>query len=416
MSSGLMRRRGRRLCPYDHVIVHYTDPSIAGGVETVIGDFMRLAQRQGERTLLLAGAGDLKSHGMIHVQHEPLLDANNGAIRSANERILAARSWSEAGSVTAGLKKRLAEIAPKGAIWHLHNIATNTLNLPLVRALYELLPGRHRWRTIAWTWDTHWMWPESSARDHRWLYKVIGRPWPRVQYCVATRSRRARLLRAGFPASNVHLVRPYIDLDRVLGLGQRISRLAHEHGLFRADIVVVYACRLSERKRIESALAVVSHLKQRHKQSIRFVITGFETPHRPEHSKSYRERLGVIIARMGLDREVVFAAREDEGALEWPEVLALLRIADVALMTSRDEGFGLAALEAAVNEVPIVASRRTVGKQSTFPYIWTFNESASIADIAQLVSQAAARRRARREAALEASDDTLMAVIGRLAG
>src|SRR5688500_1764445 len=124
----------------DHLILHYTDPSMPGGVETAIGDFARIVSQSGGRALVLAGSGSWKPHPGIAVVHEPLLDADGASAREALSALAqGARGLPTIARLTDVVRRRLTTLLPTGASWHLHNVATNTLNLPLTCALSELV-------------------------------------------------------------------------------------------------------------------------------------------------------------------------------------------------------------------------------------------------------------------------------------
>jgi len=91
-------------------------------------------------------------------------------------------------------------------------------------------------------------------------------------------------------------------------------------------------------KRVEAAIEVFRHVR-RHVRA-RFVLAG-DGPVRPEIER--------IVTHHHLDDDVVFLGEQHE-------LVPLLSCADLFLLPSAQESFGLAALEAMACEVPVVAS------------------------------------------------------------
>lgn len=136
------------------------------------------------------------------------------------------------------------------------------------------------------------------------------------------------------PRAKPITVVPYgIDLARFRPLAR--------NGGSRDDIVVGSVARLSREKGLDVLLAAVAELVQRD-VAVRLVLAGDG----PE-----RARLGRLAARLGIAARVDFRGEVPHERV--PSVLAEL---DVFALPSRAEGFGVAALEAAAMELPVVAS------------------------------------------------------------
>jgi N-acetyl-alpha-D-glucosaminyl L-malate synthase BshA len=105
------------------------------------------------------------------------------------------------------------------------------------------------------------------------------------------------------------------------------------------DALILHVSNFRPVKRVDVALDVFRRIRQRVRA--RFVLVG-DGPVRPRV-----ERLAV---EYGIADDVVFAG-------EQRDLVAWLSIADLFLLPSAQESFGLAALEAMACEVPVVASR-----------------------------------------------------------
>lgn len=108
-----------------------------------------------------------------------------------------------------------------------------------------------------------------------------------------------------------------------------------------AGPLVVYAGRLEYEKGVHTLLAAIPSLRRRHPQ-LRVVVAGTGT---------HLERLRAQARELRLGRAVSFA-----GFLPRPQLAALLAAADVAVVPSIYEPFGMVALEAAAAGAPLVVS------------------------------------------------------------
>ncbi len=105
------------------------------------------------------------------------------------------------------------------------------------------------------------------------------------------------------------------------------------------EALVLHVSNFRPVKRVDVALDVFRRIRRRVRA--RFVLVG-DGPVRPEIER--------LAAGYGIADDVVFAG-------EQRDLVAWLSVADVFLLPSAQESFGLAALEAMACEVPVVASR-----------------------------------------------------------
>jgi L-malate glycosyltransferase len=106
----------------------------------------------------------------------------------------------------------------------------------------------------------------------------------------------------------------------------------------RCDAVVIHVSNFRAVKRVDVALEVFRAIRRRVRA--RFVLVG-DGPERADIERRVQE--------YGLADEVHFAGEQHD-------LIAYLSIADLFLLPSAQESFGLAALEAIACEVPVVAS------------------------------------------------------------
>lgn len=167
-----------------------------------------------------------------------------------------------------------------------------------------------------------------------WLDAV----WLRRAHAVVTVSEfsRRQLCALGVPKERIHVISP--------GLQRRDGVTPGEWPLPAPGPRLLYVGRLIRRKRPELAVGALAELRRRG-VSASLVIAG---------DGPLADRLRRLARRLGVDDVVFWAAPLDDDR-KWE----LLATADVLLMPSRLEGFGLVALEAQSVGLPVVVAEGT---------------------------------------------------------
>jgi D-inositol-3-phosphate glycosyltransferase len=115
-------------------------------------------------------------------------------------------------------------------------------------------------------------------------------------------------------------------------------------GFDPAEKLLLYVGRLEPQKGIERLLAAISHLK--HLSKIKLAVIGGDGHHEPEF-----QRLLQLSKELDIRDKVFFAGRVDQQNLP-----AYYNAADLLVVPSHHESFGLVALEALACGTPVVAS------------------------------------------------------------
>jgi glycogen(starch) synthase len=195
------------------------------------------------------------------------------------------------------------------------------LGVPLVATMHATEAGRHQ----------GWLPSDLSKAIHsiEWWLTYEAR---RVLTCSASmRQEVTRLFE--LPRDKVDVVPNGVDPR---GLAARPARMAQPH-----VPTILYAGRLEYEKGVQTLLRALPRLKRRH-PGLRLVVAGTGT---------YESALRGLARTLRLGRTVDFA-----GHLNGPALAGLLGRADVVVVPSIYEPFGMVALEAAVAGVPLVVS------------------------------------------------------------
>ncbi len=187
-------------------------------------------------------------------------------------------------------------------------------------------------------------WPVAGRLLGRFGWWLESRVSPRVH-------RRSRYVTVSGPSAD-ELVALGVDRERITVIRNGIDAIVPQPAnLAESDDPtggprLCVLSRLVPHKQVEDALAVVAELRHTRADVHLDVIGG----------GWWSDELRDTAARLGVQRFVTFHGHVDE-----PRKHQLLARADVHLMPSRKEGWGLAVVEAAQHRVPTIGYRSSVG-------------------------------------------------------
>lgn len=137
------------------------------------------------------------------------------------------------------------------------------------------------------------------------------------------------------------------DIDRFGSISQQEAR--QQLGLDLNAKIVFYVGRFDPRKGIETLVRAVGQSKLNQSDNLQLIIGGGSRPGRSDGHE--RERIESIVAELGLSHLTTFPGRIDDADLP-----AYFASADVCVVPSHYEPFGLVAIEAMASGTPVVAS------------------------------------------------------------
>jgi D-inositol-3-phosphate glycosyltransferase len=147
----------------------------------------------------------------------------------------------------------------------------------------------------------------------------------------------------GASAERISVVPCGVNLERFRPLSKISARRSLGYGAHEA--VVLFVGRLAPVKGIDRLLTAFSYLANQN-ESLRLVVIGGDGQHTPELRELVR-----LSRRLGIERAVTFAGRVAHEDL--PPYYAA---ADVLVLSSHYESFGLVALESLASGTPVVAT------------------------------------------------------------
>jgi len=326
-------------------LLHYSFWPETGGVEHVVRDQANMLRRAGHQVKVLAGVGlDTGEDYEFKLMPELAPDYElNVSVRSVLDRGQSDQNFSKYRSV---LVEALGEALTGMDVTFVHNIFTMHFNLALTRALHDLAPYH---KMVAWTHDM-----VATNSDYA-LPNPTQPPWnlmrtssPEVTY-VAISEHRADEIKAHLkPAAEPRVVLDLIDPVRLYGLTPEIRESLSSLDLPDRDFVFLLPARMLIRKNIEFALEVIKKLCEKGRNPL-LLITGAKAANNPAS-----ERYGDFL-RHSMPKEllghVVFIS--DFFVVQDDTMRDLFLLADCLLFPSKQEGFGLPIIEAALHRLPV---------------------------------------------------------------
>jgi glycosyltransferase involved in cell wall biosynthesis len=326
-------------------LLHDTAWPDMGGVENVIRDQAFMLANAGHNVKVIAGRGHDPGDGYEFVllpQIAPDFPLNK-TVRAVLDRGQADQNFSQYRSM---LVDALSKVLAGVDVTLVHNLFTTHQNLALTRALHDLAP-RHR--LVAWTHDL------TAAQADVSLSNPTKPPWSLVRtgnrdvtYIAVSNQRAAE--------SKIHLKLPVspkvipdmADPARIFGCTPEVRKALLALEIPWRDFVFLLPSRPTARKNLEFAIEVVRILREMDRNPL-LLITGAALPDSPA-SQHYGAFLRQSLPA-GLDHHVIFLSDYFEVRDETLRDLYLL--SDCLLFPSKQEGFGLPVLEAAMLRLPV---------------------------------------------------------------
>lgn len=121
-------------------------------------------------------------------------------------------------------------------------------------------------------------------------------------------------------------------------------------GIAPEDKLVLYVGRFDRRKGIETLVRAIGESEVRQQPNLKLMIAGGSTPGRKDGKE--RERIEGIVRELGLQDITIFPGR-----VSHQDLIYYYPAADVCIVPSHYEPFGLVAIEAMASGTPVVASQ-----------------------------------------------------------
>ena len=337
-------------------LVHYAYPPVIGGVEFVMEQQAALFARRGHAVKIIAGRAESTVDG---ISVEEIAELSPGHPRNVQAQAEIAGTGPAPAYVElkAELKTRLGEVLADCQVVLVHNMMTMHFNLAASAALAELAEeGVLDGRFVNWVHDI-------AAIDENYdLGEFLGRePWSLLagapecfEHAAISKKRQQQYCElTGLGAGACPVVPNGVRYIRLLKLTDPVRKLCRKYGVLYQDIVMLQPTRILRRKNIEFGIRVLAELKRAGHKVI-YLVTGAPDVHNPA-TRDYGLELRELACELGVDHEFHFLSEEFEISDE--DLVSIYNASDLLFLPSRQEGFGLPLLEAAVFRIPVFCAR-----------------------------------------------------------
>jgi len=364
-------------------LLHYSVPPIVGGVESVIAQHARLMTAAGHTVTLLAARGDSLSEN-IPLLRLPLLDSKHPDVLTVKSELDAGRVPPEFEPL---VERTLAALRPALTnvdILIAHNVCSLNKNLALTAALQRLTQEPATPKLILWHHDLAWTTPRYRPELHDgYPWDLLRTPWGAKQIVISELRRRELSALFNLPADQITVVPNGVETAHLLKLEPQTQALLQNLHLDQAAPLLLLPVRLTPRKNIELALHTLTVLRRRLPQAA-LLVTGPEGPHNPANA-AYKQRLFQLRNDLNLQGLAHFAAEQSNDVLPDAVIADLFRLADALFFPSREEGFGIPLLEAALTRLPVFCSNVDPLPEVGGPDVHYFSPDSDPQSVADLI-------------------------------
>jgi glycosyltransferase involved in cell wall biosynthesis len=366
-------------------LLHYAVPPVVGGVERVLAAQADLLADAGHKVQVLAARGEIWRDD-IPVHLLPLADSIHPAILEMKGALNVGEVPPAFALVRDQLLGQLAQALAGVDLLIAHNVASLNKNLPLTAALHTLTQRPGAPALILWHHDLAWTTPRYRAELHDAPpWNLLCTDWPWATQVVISALRQAELAQLlGVPPERIHVVPNGVDVTDFFKLDPATLPLVERLGLLEPTPLLLLPVRLTPRKNIELALRMLAPLREQ-LYAARLLVTGPLGQHNPANV-DYFARLRALRAELGLQDAAIFLAEDYDGFVPDGVLADLYRFADALFLPSREEGFGIPLLEAALNGMPIFCSDIPVLRELAGEDAHYFEPDADPVQVANLVA------------------------------
>lgn len=332
-------------------MLHYSAPPVVGGVESVIGHHARLMAEAGHEVQIVAGRGDQMDERVKFIE-VPFTDSRHPVVSSIKEQLDRGIVPGEFSEHVRQLTETLRGILAETDCLIAHNVCSLNKNLILTAALKRISEQPGHPQFILWHHDLAWTTPRYQDELHAgYPWDLLRTAWEGVEQVTISEFRRHELSNLlGISEDAIWVIPNGVDVSRFLKLEAMTSSFVDQLDLLTACPIILLPVRITPRKNIELALQVLASLREQYPQA-RLIVTGPLGPHNPANLE-YFKKLQDLRDSLSLKSAVSFLAELTSDYLPDEVISDFYKLADLLLLPSREEGFGIPVLEAGLAGLP----------------------------------------------------------------
>ncbi len=361
-------------------LIHYSAPPVVGGVENVLSQHASLMSQAGHSVRILAARGEPFSERIAFIRL-PLIDSRHPRVLTAKAALDRGTMPDDFAPLTAEIRRALREALTGVDVLIAHNVCSLNKNLMLTAAIRQL----DRPRRILWHHDLAWTTPRYRAELHDgYPWDLLRTTWGARHVVVSELRQRELAELMSIPIESIAVVPNGIDQAAFFKLSPITLSLLQRLDLAHAAPILLLPVRITPRKNIELALRVLAALRCDLPQAV-LIVTGPLGAHNPANA-AYFAQLKNLRAELNLAGAAHVLAELIDTYLPDEVIADFYRLADALFLPSREEGFGIPVIEAALSKLPVFCSdiaplRALGGAEAVY-----FSPEAESADVAKLIA------------------------------
>lgn len=343
-------------------LLHYRYVPAFAGVELVMEQHARLFADDGHEVTVLTGSPEsvpARDRRVKVVVIPELTKEHPLRIAADNEAADSPSIAPHFDALVLTTRNALRPFLQEAGAVFIHNVLTMPFHLACTVALWQLADELPAGRLVSWVHDLAAVNPDYAIPSNV-PWTLLRRRHPAIRV-VAISDLRARQFEALTGTAPDAVIPNGIEPLDFLSLTPRVAQFVAEHRLLDADLLLFQPARIVRRKNIELGIRLVAELKSRACRA-KLLITGAPDGHNVS-SELYRSELQDLRRRLDVEDDIRFI--NEFFPVTKNDLASFHRVADVLWFPSRQEGFGLPVLEAAVSRLLIFCA--DVEPMNTFP-------------------------------------------------
>lgn len=366
-------------------LLHYAAPPVIGGVESVVGQHARLMADAGHQVCIIAGRGE-QTDPRVPFVHLPVTDSRHLKVLGVKAELDAGHIPPQFGELVDAISAELNRVLTNVDLLIAHNVCSLNKNLALTAALRNLT-SRSDLRLILWHHDLAWTTPRYRSELHDgYPWDLLRQAWPGVRQVTISEMRRQELAELlGIDSNEIAVIPNGVDVARFHKLEKQTVGYLRQLDLLQAAPLLLLPVRITPRKNIELAIRLCARLRE-HFPETRLVVTGPMGPHNPANIR-YFAGLTALRKELGLDQAVSFLAELTTEFIRDSVIFDFYHLADALFLPSREEGFGIPVLEAAIAGLPVFCADIPPLRSLGGAYATYFSPDADPGELAKVVAE-----------------------------
>lgn len=349
-------------------LLHYSYRPVIGGVEIIVSEYANLFVKYGYDLTVFCADGK-SDNPKIKLVNQPEFASLTKVNNDLYQQIYSEKQYPQEFYTLKKIILDKIEILFKEIdILIAHNILSLNLNPCLSSALTDYFNIHKEKKLISWVHDipielTNEV-TQKKSFENKDLEKNIYSPLQNINYvCISNYLKHTLTNIIGFPKQPLTVISNGINIDSFLNLEQATTMIIQKYKLDQADLLIYLPSKILRHKNTDLTIKVFAEVLKKYKNSY-LIISGKANPH--TQNPTYVEEVLQLIKDLNLEKKVIFIVEEmlqNNVSYDFDVIKDFYRFADIVLLLSSQENFGLPVIEAGLSKTQIVCSDKEIFKE-----------------------------------------------------